>query len=71
MVILKCILILDPNIYFVPVFATTAANPRESSYATYWNEKRQTYLGDLYSIAWMENSDKVIRYTVYKNEMCT
>jgi hypothetical protein len=46
------------NLLF-PVFATTAANPHESSYATYWDEKRETYLGDLYSIAWMEDSDKV------------
>ncbi|CAB3991059.1 legumain, partial [Paramuricea clavata] len=42
----------------IKIFATTAANPHESSYATYWDEKRETYLGDLYSIAWMENSDK-------------
>ncbi|XP_028398657.1 legumain-like [Dendronephthya gigantea] len=42
----------------IKVFATTAANPRESSYAYYWDNKRDTYLGDLYSISWMENSDK-------------
>ncbi|XP_046848645.1 legumain-like [Xenia sp. Carnegie-2017] len=42
----------------VKIFTTTAANPHESSYATYWDEYRETYLGDLYSISWMENSDK-------------
>lgn len=44
----------------VPVFATTAANPHESSYACYYSKKYQTYLGDVYSVKWMENSDKVI-----------
>lgn len=39
------------------VFATTAANSHESSYATYFDSKRATYLGDLYSVKWMENSD--------------
>lgn len=41
------------------VFATTAANARESSYACYWDKRRQTYLGDVYSVKWMEDSDKV------------
>ncbi|NWH74486.1 LGMN protein, partial [Piaya cayana] len=39
------------------VYATTAANPRESSYACYYDEERQTYLGDWYSVNWMEDSD--------------
>lgn len=42
----------------IKVFATTAANARESSYACYWDSERQTYLGDVYSIKWMEDSDK-------------
>uniref|UniRef100_G3MM08 legumain n=1 Tax=Amblyomma maculatum TaxID=34609 RepID=G3MM08_AMBMU len=42
----------------VDVFATTAANTHESSYACYWDEKRQVYLGDLYSVNWMEDSDR-------------
>nr|AIZ77505.1 legumain-protease-precursor [Platynereis dumerilii] len=42
----------------ISVFATTAANPRESSYACYYDNKRNTYLGDLYSVNWMEDSDK-------------
>mgnify|MGYP001791609351 CR=1 len=41
----------------IAVYATTAANGHESSYACYWDEKRQTFLGDLYSVKWMENSD--------------
>lgn len=41
------------------VYATTAANPTESSYACYYDEKRSTYLGDWYSVNWMEDSDVV------------
>uniref|UniRef100_A0A8C5WWR5 Legumain n=2 Tax=Laticauda laticaudata TaxID=8630 RepID=A0A8C5WWR5_LATLA len=41
----------------INVYATTASNPEESSYACYFDEKRQTYLGDLYSVKWMEDSD--------------
>uniref|UniRef100_A0A8C6VCS8 Legumain n=1 Tax=Naja naja TaxID=35670 RepID=A0A8C6VCS8_NAJNA len=41
----------------INVYATTASNPDESSYACYFDEKRQTYLGDLYSVKWMEDSD--------------
>ncbi|KRZ41926.1 Legumain, partial [Trichinella pseudospiralis] len=40
------------------VYATTAANARESSYACYFSEELETYLGDCYSVNWMENSDK-------------
>lgn len=41
----------------IDVYATTAANPNESSYACYYDEERSTYLGDWYSINWMEDSD--------------
>uniref|UniRef100_K7FJF9 Legumain n=1 Tax=Pelodiscus sinensis TaxID=13735 RepID=K7FJF9_PELSI len=41
----------------INVYATTAANPKESSYACYYDDKRQTYLGDWYSVNWMEDSD--------------
>ncbi|XP_031685192.1 legumain isoform X1 [Oncorhynchus kisutch] len=37
----------------INVYATTATN----SYACYYDEKRKTYLGDWYSVNWMENSD--------------
>lgn len=42
----------------ISVFATTAANSHESSYACYYDDKRGTYLGDWYSVNWMEDSDK-------------
>lgn len=41
----------------INVYATTAANPNESSYACYYDEERNTYLGDWYSVNWMEDSD--------------
>jgi len=47
--------VLEKNIN---VYATTAANPDESSYACYLDEKRGTYLGDVYSVNLMEDSDK-------------
>nr|KAG5696962.1 hypothetical protein BaRGS_008424 [Batillaria attramentaria] len=42
----------------ISVFVTTAANPDESSYACYFDDERQTYLGDVYSVNWMQDSDK-------------
>ncbi|GBN35077.1 Legumain, partial [Araneus ventricosus] len=44
----------------INVYATTAANRHESSYACYYDEKRDTYLGDFYSVNWMEDSDKEV-----------
>jgi legumain len=41
------------------IFATTAANSEESSFACYYDDQRQTYLGDVYSVMWMENTDQV------------
>lgn len=41
------------------MFATTAANAEESSYACYYDKERGTYLGDVYSVMWMEDSDAV------------
>ena len=38
------------------IYATTASTPYESSYACYLDEKRNTYLGDCYSVHWLENS---------------
>lgn len=46
-------------LYLLAVYATTAANPSESSYACYYDEERSTYLGDWYSVNWMEDSDVV------------
>jgi len=42
----------------INVYATTASNAEESSYACYFDDKRETYLGDVYSVNWMEDSDK-------------
>lgn len=47
--------ILDGN---KQILAITAANPEESSYACYWDDKRETYLGDEFSVAWIEESEK-------------
>jgi legumain len=41
----------------INVYATTAANHKESSYAIYYDSERRTYLGDVYSVKWMEDSD--------------
>jgi len=41
----------------IDIYATTAANNKESSYACYWDKKRKTYLGDVYSVKWLEDSD--------------
>jgi len=43
----------------IKIFATTASTPDTSSYACYYDAKRNTYLGDVYSVNWMENSDAV------------
>ncbi len=42
----------------INVYATTASNSHESSYACYLDKKRNTYLGDVYSVKWMEDSDQ-------------
>lgn len=42
----------------IDVYATTASNAHESSYACYFDKTRKTYLGDVYSVKWMEDSDK-------------
>jgi len=47
--------LLDPT---MNVFATTASNATTSSYACYFDEERKTFLGDVYSIKWLEDSDK-------------
>jgi len=52
----------------INIYATTAANAKESSYACYYDKTRRTYLGDVYSIKWMEDSDKedLNEETLYK-----
>ena len=41
----------------IGIFAVTASDASESSYATYWDEKRAAYLGDEFSVNWLEDSD--------------
>jgi len=41
----------------INIYGTTASNAKESSYACYYDAKRSTYLGDVYSVNWMEDSD--------------
>ncbi|KAI0229737.1 Legumain [Lamellibrachia satsuma] len=43
--------------YVEALYATTAASDTESSYACYYSKKYRTYLGDVYSVKWMEDSD--------------
>jgi legumain len=38
------------------VFATTAANPSQPSYAYYYNDSLSTYMADEYSIRWMQDT---------------
>jgi len=42
----------------INVYATTASNSTTSSYACYYDPARKTFLGDVYSIKWLEDSDK-------------
>ncbi|CAF0747156.1 unnamed protein product [Didymodactylos carnosus] len=57
----------------INVYGTTASNAEESSYACYYDEKRQTYLGDVYSVVWMEDSDaeKIDAETLFKQFQVT
>ncbi|XP_071962580.1 legumain-like [Antedon mediterranea] len=41
----------------INIYATSAANGKESSYACYFDKTLEVYLGDLYSVKWMEDSD--------------
>jgi len=44
----------------INVFVATAANPTESSYACYPDAKdHDTYLGDVFSVRWMEDTDRI------------
>ena len=49
------------HIFYI-VYATTAANPKENSFACYYDAELETYLGDVYSVKWMEDVDKVLFY---------
>jgi legumain len=45
---------LPPNMH---IYGATAATPDQSSYACYYDESRQTYLGDQWSVSWIEDSE--------------
>lgn len=40
------------------IYATTASDADSSSYACYWDDSRQVYLGDVYSVNWMEDTEQ-------------
>ncbi|XP_050686885.1 legumain-like [Eriocheir sinensis] len=42
----------------INVYAVSAANATESSYACYFDNKLYTFLGDVFSIKWMEDTDR-------------
>ena len=42
----------------INIYATTASNATTSSYACYYDDYLKTFLGDVYSVKWMEDSDK-------------
>jgi len=41
----------------IKIYATTASNPTESSWACYWEATRKAYVGDTYSVNFLEDSD--------------
>ncbi|CAF0776472.1 unnamed protein product [Rotaria sordida] len=57
----------------INVYGTTAANAQESSYACYHDLLRGTYLGDVYSVVWMEDSDaeQINKETLYQQYLIT
>ncbi|XP_042203081.1 legumain-like [Homarus americanus] len=42
----------------IEVYAVSASSPKESSYACYLDDELDTYLGDVFSIKWMEDTDR-------------
>ena len=40
----------------INIYATTASNATTSSYACYYDDTLKTFLGDVYSVKWMEGS---------------
>lgn len=40
----------------IDVFATTAANATSSSFACYYDPAKKTFLGDVYSVKWLEGA---------------
>lgn len=42
----------------INILALSASNSSQSSYACYFDKKRKTYLGDVFSVMWLQDSDK-------------
>jgi len=42
----------------VNVLAVTASDPTHSSYAIYYDDTRKTFLGDVFSVFWMQDSEQ-------------
>lgn len=41
------------------VYALSASSPHQHSYACYYDDDLGTFLGDVFSIKWMEDTDRV------------
>jgi len=52
----------------IDVFAVTASNAKESSWGCYFNKTMKTALGDVFSVKWMEDTDRVnvTKETIHK-----
>lgn len=52
----------------INVFAVTASNAKESSWGCYFNKTMKTALGDVFSVKWMEDTDRedVTKETLHK-----
>ncbi len=46
-----------PNTTFI--YATTAASPEQPSFACDYDNTRQTFINDCYSVNWMNNTETV------------
>jgi Peptidase C13 family len=55
---------------FSTVFVVTAADPHESSYACYFDTMRNTFLGDVFSVMWMQDTEQVTRLYSQHPEIC-
>ncbi|KAK3875526.1 hypothetical protein Pcinc_019605 [Petrolisthes cinctipes] len=42
----------------IEVYGVSASNATQTSSACYWEEKMQTFLGDVFSVKWMEDTDR-------------
>lgn len=52
--------------FFFTVFVMTASDPNESSYACYFDDYRDAYLGDVFSVIWMHEAETVRVQSVHQ-----